>query len=312
MKRQVFLTVILLLFSLNSKSLHGQNVKTEIQNCFLEINRGNPFIFDYQLLEDKRNAKKALKILPEYYFDSLGAIRMAAAELTFQCGYLSGHPKTRQTSVEYLTFIGKNKDLSLASYALKKLTAYKTEDFSPKSKSVLRDLVNKQHHNYELVVKLTGLAGMREMIPVYKAKLVHDTLLNKHGRWWMHLAMARLGDTTEINYCLIKTKRMPVNDHFIYHYAPDLIYTRQKKALDYVVEILNSEQKSCVSSHPDYPRNIKCGYRAMEYLAPAVQDYPYKLLASGDLDVEDYKNALLDIRQWFAENPDYEIIANNF
>ncbi len=291
---------------------YAQDIEQSIHDEMEAIRDGQALSFDHSTLADRRNAKQALDILKTYYHDSVDNVKLAAARLTFQCAYQSNNKRVRHTGVEYLTYLGKNKSQNVANYALRYLTSFHSDDFSAEAKAILRDLVNKQHNNYQLVLKLTGLANMQEMLPLYKAKLVHDTLLTRDDRWVLHTTMARLGDTTEVNYVLIRAKRLSVNNDFIYHFMPDLIYTRQKEVFDYLVKQLQSDEKKCVSSHPDYPNAISCGYRIMEALAPVVKDFPYKVLASGDLDTDDYKQALADVRKWFINNPDYEIRKDGY
>ncbi len=291
---------------------YTQDIKQSIHNEMEAVRNGKALSFDHSMLAERRNAKQALDVLKEYYHDSVDNVKLAAARLTFQCAYQSDNKRVRHTGVEYLTFLGKSKSQSVGNYALRHLTSFGPDDFSNEAKYILRDLVNKQHNNYQLVLKLTGLANMQEMLPLYKAKLVHDTLLTRDDRWVLHTTMARLGDTTEANYVLLRAKKINMNNDFVYHFMPDLIYTRQKKVFDYLVKQLQSNEKNCTSSHPDYPGQIICGYRIMEAMAPAVKNFPYNVLASGDLDADDYEKALADVREWFKNNPDYEIRKDGY
>ncbi len=309
-KEKITLLTVMLLLCCGFS--YAQDIEQSIHDEMEGIRDGQALSFDHSVLAGRRDAKKALDVLKGYYHDSVDNVKLAAARLTFHCAYQQDNKRVRHTGVEYLAYLGKNKSQNVASYALRYLTSFSTDDFSADAKAILRDLVNKQHNNYQLVLKLTGLANMQEMLPLYKAKLVHDTLLTRDDRWVLHTAMARLGDTTEVNYVLIKTKQLKVNNDFIYHFMPGLIYTRQKEIFDYLVKQLQSDEKNCVSSHPDYPNAISCGYRIMEALAPVIKDFPYKVLASGDLDTNDYEKALADVREWFINNPGYEIRKDGY
>jgi hypothetical protein len=80
---------------------------------------------------------------------------------------------------------------------------------------------------------------------------------------------------------------------------------------EYLVTVLNSDEKLCSSSNPGSDVSILCGYRVMEYLAPVVKGYPLKQLPSGDIDTNDYHKALLSARSWFAKKK-YEILKDTF
>jgi hypothetical protein len=105
---------------------------------------------------------------------------------------------------------------------------------------------------------------------------------------------------------------LPVNDEVVYQIYPDLVYTRQKEIVALLIGQLNSDVKNCESADAERPANIPCAYRVMEMLAPAIEGYPVKLDASGDIDAKDYTEALQKVRTWFKEHPDYKISKDKF
>jgi hypothetical protein len=131
-------------------------------------------------------------------------------------------------------------------------------------------------------------------------------------RWSALLAMARLGDDEAINQVMEKARKIKVNDAAIQQLFPDLVYTRQKIVLDYLVEVIQSDEANCESADNDNPTSILCGYRVMEQLAPAIKNYPLSLDASGDVKTWDYKKSLDQVRQWFAANKNYPIETSTF
>ena len=50
----------------------------------------------------------------------------------------------------------------------------------------------------------------------------------------------------------------------------------------------------------------------MEYLAKAIVDYPLKVDEFGDLEIDNYQTALIRVREWFINNPDYRIKRDTF
>ena len=131
--------------------------------------------------------------------------------------------------------------------------------------------------------------------------------LSGRDRWTAQLALARLGDQEALATVLARAKQQPVNDDVVYELLPDLVYTRQKAAIDYLVTIVHSEEKNCQSADPEAEQRILCGYRVLELLAPVIQDFPLTVDASGDLAVRDYPKALEEARRWLKEHADYQI-----
>lgn len=291
---------------------HAQDVRKDIRQQMDNVRNKKPVQFDYARLADAGEAKKALKELPVYLSDENAEVRETAAFFIQKCGQYSADKKTRQAVVAMLVDINKDTDAGIAGYAARSLTAFSAKDFSNTAKSKIKDRIQEHGHAYDQIILVSGLAQMNEMIPLYKAKLVHDTLLTKKDRWALHLAMARLGEPTEVKYIVNQFKKFQVNDDVIYTIVPDMIYTRQKPVFDELIEVLHSNYKDCHSSNPDNPASMVCGYRIMEYLAPVVEDFPYETYASGDIKTDDYEKALADVRQWFKDNPEFNIIKDRY
>ena len=79
------------------------------------------------------------------------------------------------------------------------------------------------------------------------------------------------------------------------------------------MEILNIEEKDCVTLNPSSGQMVPCGFRAMEALAPIVEDFPIQLKADGDLATENYDDSLDVCKKWFKKNKKtYKIITNTY
>jgi len=56
-----------------------------------------------------------------------------------------------------------------------------------------------------------------------------------------------------------------------------------------------------------------CGFSVIALIAPYIENFPVKVRTSGDLDVKDYNQALLDVRNWIKQNRDtYRIKREGF
>lgn len=121
-----------------------------------------------------------------------------------------------------------------------------------------------------------------------------------------------MGDQEAIDYLLRKLQSAPINDNFIYDFAPDLVYTRQPEIFDFLERIIQSDEQNCLPADPDASGKILCGYRVMEYIAPVIENYPLPTDEFGELEVDDYKTALQQVRVWFTQNEGYVIKRDDF
>jgi hypothetical protein len=121
-----------------------------------------------------------------------------------------------------------------------------------------------------------------------------------------------MGEEQAINDVMSRVKRMPVGDAVVYEIFPDLVYTRSREAISYLLETLNSDAKACESADPERPTRIPCAYRVMEMLAPAIEKYPLKLSESGDVVTSDYPAALAQVREWFKANAGFKIVDDRY
>ena len=121
-----------------------------------------------------------------------------------------------------------------------------------------------------------------------------------------------MGNDEQTAWCVQKVKKAPVNSGLIANVLPDLIYTRQKEALDYCVELLFSDEKLCSSPNPDLSERIPCAYRIIEMLAPVIEGFPIKVNPSIGLESDDYPKTLQTVREWFKKNSNYKINRETF
>ncbi|UII27533.1 hypothetical protein LVD15_03620 [Fulvivirga maritima] len=121
------------------------------------------------------------------------------------------------------------------------------------------------------------------------------------------LALSRMGDEASAQKIIGILENLPVNDNLVYELVPDLVYTRNKTAFDYLFTIINSNENNCTSADPDNEAAILCGYRVMEYLAPHLTAQPLPA-EDGELAVDNYEQALQELRAWYTVNKsDYGI-----
>jgi hypothetical protein len=248
--------------------------------------------------------KKLISEMDSFYTDTLPTIRQKAYYLTYKKGILSTAAE-RPDAVSRLVQ-GINDDSGgLIGQVISYLEEFSPSDFNTDAQSVITaKLRTARMPYYDDLVLLAGAVGIGKDI-LFQRYLNVDLPVKE--KWNIALALARMGEPEPGEYCLKRIKRLPVNNHTVSYALPDLIYTRQKPAIDYCVELLYSDEKLCYSANPDISQSISCAYPIMEKLATVIVDFPARVDATGSLDSSDYSKTLQEIRKWFLNNKDYKI-----
>lgn len=162
------------------------------------------------------------------------------------------------------------------------------------------------------LLKLMGYLEMRDMAEEIRP-LSSSANTNKRDRWAALLSLARMGDAVSVQALMQRVQKLPVNDDVVYEVFPDLAYTRQPEAINYMITVLKSDEKNCLSADAENETAIPCAYRVMEQLAPVIDGYPLQLDASGDVKTKDYVKALTSVRKWIGgKGSSYKIRRDTF
>ncbi len=217
--------------------------------------------------------------------------------------------KVKKAAIKLLLTLGRSKASSLSTLSINSLKGYPSKCFDGSDLDSISSLIRKNRAVYKESVELAGAIGDPRFISVIQQVFPNSRDFSKPERWASYKALARLGDKDALDYCIRRVSSLPLNDQVVDVLYPDLIYIGKKEAFDLMVKALNSDEMRCSSSNPNSDSKIVCGYRIMELLAPAIKDFPVKVLPSGDLDSKDYKKTLQDVRAWFNKRGDnYEIL----
>jgi len=308
-KTQIIIILFLLTYSGFTQSIDKilNDYMNEIRHG--EIRHGSYKTVPTEILLTK-DETELFNSLEKYTTDSLTKIRSKAYSLYRQVGQKSNNIDLRHQAIDQLIGGIRDKDTGISGNASEALTGFSKEDFTVQHKEVIGShLVVETPHLNQLLL----LAGYINY-PDYKDRLYQITsskALFKY-KWAAWMALARMNEQKAIEYIKEKVQNAPMNDDFVYGFVPDLIYTRQKELYTFLEGIIQSEDKNCLSADPDANVNILCGYRVMEYLAPVIEGYPLPVDEFGDLEVDDYKKALQDVRKWLVQNNGYAIKTNVF
>ena len=296
-------TIVLILFLLPLHTLLAQSSPLDTYLTAIRQDQHPPA--PQQLWQTPEQHHAILTDLSPYYTDTVPSVRAQAYYLTQRVGTHSQDKAIRQQAVNQLTVGLRDENSGNAGQVHSYLTAFGPADFTATTRQQIAALLPQRPAHFSRLLKLVGTLKMTDQIPTLQNLLAS---LSARERWTAQLALARLGDTEALASILARVKQQPVNDELVYELLPDLIYTRQKAAIDYLVAIVQSDEKHCESADPEAKENILCGYRVLELLAPVIQDFPLAVDESGDLAVADYPKALQQARTWLKEYADYQVV----
>lgn len=311
--KKIILTFFLII---NSYLLIGQNevmVKTLLDD-YMSIVRNNDYTSSpAKELYSEKNSEFLLYFLKEFMVDSLAKIRLKAYYLTYKAAYKNSNRELRSIAVYNLVQALKDKDSGNVGNVADWLTNFQINDFNESSRDSLKNILHNQTVYLDKIISLIGFIGIKDENDFLRHNIKNGIYSSHKVSWAAHLALARMGDVEEIDFCIDRVKMQVINDDVVYELLPDLIYTRNKKVINYLIEILYDDTKNCYSTNPENPQKITCAYRIMEYLAPVIKNFPLEIDSSGDLVAEDYQEALKITRNWFKEiDGEYVIIDYTF
>ncbi|MFM7853903.1 MAG: hypothetical protein ACKO96_18765 [Flammeovirgaceae bacterium] len=297
-----------LCFLLMSSGLLAQ--QKNLETYFAQVRSGKHPNVPLDLTKPE-NATATLNRLPNFLNDSVVIVRGRAAGISRLIGTQSKITANRAKAVQQLVIAAKDKDSGNAGAALTFLSEFKKTDFSTVDKDTLFVLFKRKSAHLNILIRLMGYLEIQSS----KSDLFNlsqNSSFARKERWAALLALARMNDEQAAADIIARVKRMPVTDAVVYEVFPDLVYTRRREATEYLIESLNSDSKNCESANSESAERVPCAYRAMEMLAPIIENYPLKLNESGDIETNDYPTALQKVRDWFKVNKDYKILRDKF
>lgn len=293
----------LIIFLFSNIALHGQ------ADSYLNeyrTSRLSDFDKERNLIKESRHLSELL--LP-FFQDSLLHVRQKAYSFLYQKG-MDVNSSEKAPYIIRLLKGCEDSNGGIAGQNLIWLSSFDSEDFSMDAKGQIEALLLRERmpHRKKLIM-LAGYVGAgREML---NRQLIQPGL-SSNERWYIHLALARMGDARSAEFCAQTVQTLQLNNDLVEYVMPDLIYTRQKVLLNICIDHLNSDESACTSADPDNERSMPCGYRILELIAPVIEDFPFRTSAIGGLDVPDYRQALPVARQWFRDNPGYIILTDSY
>lgn len=246
------------------------------------------------------NQKKSLESLIPYSKDSLAKVRSKSFGLIASVSTKSSDQSLRKQGIQILLAGCNDKDQAISLYCSHSIQQFKFNDFEEKIKTKISSLLNNNTSTAVELAKLVAFLQMKEQEQVLVSKLTTPRLQPKH-KWALELALSRLGNADASAYILSRIKNIPINEDLLYASGSDLVFTRNKEIFSFLFDIINSDEKLCRSANPDSDEMIICGYRVLEYISPAIKDFPVKIDQTGEL-AGNYEKSLKLAREWWVKN----------
>lgn len=288
---------------------YSQKLDEQVRVYFAEVRAGKNPAIPKEIFQPE-NARIVLGELTSYQHDTVSAVRSKVYMICHRVGNGTKQSTLRQTAVTRLVLGCKDEDTGNVGLALDYLTTFRKDDFTTSSKDGIRNLVRNKAAHFDQVLRLAGfleLTDLKENINPYTQAGNAQSI-----RWAALVTLSRMNDSEAMGEVMRRVRKLPVNDDMVYKIFPDLVYTRNAEAICYMVEVMERDDKNCVTADAEREEPIPCGYRIMEQLAPVIEGYPLQLDESGDIKTKDYTAALQKVREWFIKHKDYTIVRDRF
>ncbi|RAW02133.1 hypothetical protein DQQ10_06180 [Pseudochryseolinea flava] len=276
---------------------------------FAELRSGNNPSIPKQISYSE-NANASLKAITPYLKDTATIVRARAYTLTNLAGANAKNETARTTAVLQLISACRDKDAGNVGQAMDYLKTFRPADFNTVACDSMRKLFRDRPAHYDKLIQLIGFVDMPDMKELIRTYTRPGT--PRDIRWSAIISLVRMNDNDALYEMMSRVQNVTLNNDVVYEIFPDLVYTRHRMAITYLVNVMRSDEKNCMTADAEREVAIPCGYRIMEMLAPAIENYPLQLDESGDVITKDYVKALQTVREWFSKNPSYVIRKDTY
>jgi hypothetical protein len=260
-----------------------------------------------EILNDRHVGELVTSLKP-YFTDTISAVRGKAFYILRRIAVGSNEKKLKHKAIETLVGAVSDTDPFIGSDAVRGLQDFRAGDFNGEARNAIASLLASNARNRDELIRIAGFLGLTEQVPLLNEFV--RSAQNSKTKWAARLALSRIGDEVATNSILAGLAGAVIGDDFVYDILPDLVYTRNSNVFKRIAVIMNSDEPLCSSGNPDSGRNIPCGYRILEQIAPVIKNFPVKTDKSGDLITTDYAGALREAREWFVKNESFHLLTD--
>lgn len=296
MKKLYFISLLIFVCIIGE----GQNsISSTIKSIIKKNKQGyTSYNLDKVIYSDSLNYSNTLWLLQDYLIDDNYLVRNKSYQLLANIGLRSNQSDIKEKVINYLIKGLEDKKAGIVGLNIKYLFGFKPRHFNKLAKSLLTTLARTRTSHYAELIKLTGYVGIQALIPYYKERISTFTQKDKSSIWVMHLALARMGDEWEVDYCLSRVKGLVLSQNVVTHLFPDLVFIDSKTTYDYLLNVILSDSKNCNSPQPDIQAKVICAFKVIELVAVHIENFPVTLNAFNEIETDDYDQLLREVRDW--------------
>lgn len=180
---------------------------------------------------------------------------------------------------------------------VKQLQTYSLLCWDMHTRAMLADIIHRQPAHWREWVLLAGSLQMEQPLREILSQCTPGDIRTEA----VQLALVRCGDERLLGQMMRAIREKPLNDEFVYKYAPLLVYIRQDTAIQYLLKLIGLHDRNCSDAAMENTNKLSCAYRLMELLAPVIADFPIPWdPLTKELATHDYEQALTAVRQWVS------------
>jgi hypothetical protein len=261
-------------------------------------------------LLDENRGRHVLSAVSLLKMDSSSSVRFNAYAFLNHFRNRRIAPALRARAVATLIAGWRDDDPGIVSLVADILTGFDKSDFSQATRDSIAILLNIVPPQYKTLVKLCGYLEMKDQRQLLKLQL-QSGRLSKRDAWSARISLCRLGDSNMMDEVLNKVRSLPVTIEAIDLLYPELIYTRQPEAIEYLVGQVLANSAKCDAPNPELRETLPCAIHIIRLLAPALSEFPIALDSNGDFATNDYSEIVSRVQDWLRQGK-YKIRTDNF
>lgn len=255
--------------------------------------------------------KDLLAALSPYFADSNLAVRNEALHLNMRLGTASKDAEVQRKSIQHI-LANCVFDKMISNQLVNLLKKYNRSHFSAVEVKMMGEVLIGQERNVGTLAKIYAFAGGADAMSTLK-ELLNKAGINRNDKKDIKLALVRCGDVALSEKMLETLKQQVVNDEFLDGAVREVLYTRNKSLIQFLLDAVLKDDKKCSGGQGDGETPVICAYGLVEQLAPVIKNFPGALNARGEIVEKDRAKMLNTVRIWIKSNREtFEVEAERY
>ena len=250
-------TKLIAAFLLLCFAVQAQSPSKILKPHFKKIQKQKPS----RLSKDQANSllkdADVFQVMGVYTRSSNEAVQREAVRLTTKLGVEHEVERSRKVAVHLLLEAAKSGSSVIQYQVAHGLQKFQVSDFDELARKLLVEHMQTKPNHIDEFFLTAGFLGMRNeleaMRPEYRKRSATRRALN--------LALTRCGNEQKIESMMENIEKIPVNDQFVYEVVPMMVYTRQRPQMDFLLNLIMSNKRSCRPVGEDAPVLLRLGHQ---------------------------------------------------